>query len=142
MYMINLDESVHKNLCFTTNKEELAWLWHHRLGHANYNILHKLKKFQMVRGLLEISFKVNNKICESCVQGKQTRNFFKSRSENLSTKPLELIHMDLFGPIRSASLSGKKYGYVLIDDFLDLLRYFSWLTKMKLSINFRYFFKK
>ena len=71
----------------------------------------------MVRGLPEISFKANNKICESCVQGKQTRNSFKSISENLSTKLLELIHMDLFGSTRSASLSGKKYGYVLVDDF-------------------------
>ena len=72
----------------------------------------------MVRGLPEILFKVNNKICESCVQEKQTRNSFKSRSENLSTKLLELIHMDLFGPTRSASLSGKKYGFILVDDFL------------------------
>ena len=72
----------------------------------------------MVRGLLEILFKDNNKICESCVQGKQIRNSFKSRSENLSTKLLELIHMNLFGLTRSVSLSGKKYRYILVDDFL------------------------
>ena len=70
MYMINLDEPVYENLCFTTNKEDLAWLCHRRLGHASYNILHKLEKFKMVRGLSEISFKTNNKICESCVQEK------------------------------------------------------------------------
>ena len=62
MYMINLDEPIHKNLCFTANKEDLAWLWHCRLGHASYNVLHKLKKFKIFRGLLEISFKANNKI--------------------------------------------------------------------------------
>ena len=70
MYMINLDEPAHENLCFTANKEDLAWLWHRRLGHASYNILHKLEKFQMVRRLLEILFKANNKICESYVQEK------------------------------------------------------------------------
>ena len=70
MYMINLDELAHENLCLTVNKEDLAWLWHHRLGHASYNILHKLEKFHVVRGLPEISFKANNKICESCVQEK------------------------------------------------------------------------
>ena len=105
--MINLDEHVYENLCFTVNKEDLAWLWHRRLGHASYNVLHKLKKFKMVRGLPEISFKSNNKIYESYVQGKQTKNSFKSIYENLSTKLLELIHMDLFGPTRSASLSEK-----------------------------------
>ena len=101
----------------TANKEDLAWLWYRRLGHASYNVLHKLEIFHMIRGLPKISFKTNNKICESYVQGKQTRNSFKSRSENLSTKSLELIHMDLFGPTRSVSLSGKKYGYVLVNDF-------------------------
>ena len=43
MYMINLDEPVHENLCFTVNKENLAWLWHRRVGHASYNVLHNLK---------------------------------------------------------------------------------------------------
>ena len=71
----------------------------------------------MVKGLPEISFKKNQIFCDSCTQGKQTRKSFKTRTENLSTKPLELIHMDLFGPTRSMSLSGKKYGYVLVDDF-------------------------
>ena len=118
MYMINLDEPAHENLCFTANKEDLAWLWHRRLGHTSYNILHKLRKFQMVKGLPKFSFKANNKICESCVQGKQIKNSFKSRFENLSIKSLELIHMDLFSPTRSANLSGKKFGYVLVDNFL------------------------
>ena len=45
MYIINLDELVHENLCFTVNKEDLAWLWHRRLGHASYNVLHKLENF-------------------------------------------------------------------------------------------------
>ena len=45
MYMINLDEPVHENLCFIVNKEDLAWLWHRKLGHASYNVLHKLEKF-------------------------------------------------------------------------------------------------
>ena len=70
MYMINLDEPAHENLYFTANKEDLAWLWHRRLGHASYNVLHKFEKFYMIRGLPEISFKANNKICESCVQEK------------------------------------------------------------------------
>ena len=77
----------------------------------------------MVRGLPEISFKKNKIFCESCTQEKQSKKSFKSRTENLSSKPLELIHMDLFGPTRSVSLSGKKYGYVLVDNFLR----FTWV---------------
>ena len=32
-------------------------------------------------------------------------------------RPLELIHMDLFGPTRVASLGGMYYAYVLVDDY-------------------------
>ena len=49
MYMMNLDDPVHENLCLTIRKDNLAWLWHRRLGHASYNILHKLVKYEMVK---------------------------------------------------------------------------------------------
>ena len=70
MYMIDLDDPAHDNLCLTINKEDLSWLWHRRLGHASYNVLHKLVKYDMVRGLLKILFKKNKKFYESCTQGK------------------------------------------------------------------------
>ena len=117
MYMIDLNDPIHDNLCLTARKDNLAQLWHRRLGHASYNVLNKLVKYEMVKGLPEIFFKNNKIFCESYTQEKQVRKSFKSRSENLSSKPLELIYMDLFGPIRSTSLSGKKYRYVLVDDF-------------------------
>ena len=96
----------------------------------------------MVRGLPEISFKANNKICESCVQEKQTKNSFRSISKNPSTKSLELIHMDLFGPTRLASLSEKKYGYILVDDFLRFTQVFFLTHKNKAFNEFQIFFKK
>jgi hypothetical protein len=34
-----------------------------------------------------------------------------------TTRPLELIHIDLFGPVSTTSLNGKKYGLVIVDDF-------------------------
>ena len=57
-------------LCLITRKDNLAWLWHRRLGHASYNILHKLVKYEMVKGLSEISFKKNKIFYESCTQEK------------------------------------------------------------------------
>ena len=104
-------------ICLTARKDNLACLWHRRLGHTSYNVFHKLVKYEMVKGLLKISFKKNKIFCESCTQGKQSRKSFKSRTKNLSSKLLELIHMDLFGPTISMSLSGKKYGYILVDNF-------------------------
>ena len=66
MYMIDLDDPVYENLCLTANKDNLAWLWPRKLGHARYNVLHKLVKHNMVKGLPEISFKKNQVFCDSC----------------------------------------------------------------------------
>ena len=62
--------------------------------------------------------------------------------ENLSSKPLELIHMDLFGPTRSASLSGKKYEYVLVDDFSRFTWIFFLTHKNEAFNEFQVFFRK
>jgi hypothetical protein len=34
-----------------------------------------------------------------------------------TSRPLKLLHMDLFGPIAYISIGGNKYGLVIIDDF-------------------------
>ena len=55
--------------------------------------------------------------CETCIKGKQTRTSFKSKNEVSTKKPLELLHMDLCGPMKTLSHGGKRYIYVLVDDF-------------------------
>jgi hypothetical protein len=41
------------------------------------------------------------------------------QSKNVVTakRPLELLHMDLFGPVAYISIGGSKYGLVIVDDF-------------------------
>jgi transposase InsO family protein len=34
-----------------------------------------------------------------------------------TSRPLELLHMDLFGPVSYLSIRGSKYGLVIVDDF-------------------------
>jgi hypothetical protein len=34
-----------------------------------------------------------------------------------TTRPLEMLHMDLFGPISYISIGGNKYGLVIVDDY-------------------------
>jgi transposase InsO family protein len=34
-----------------------------------------------------------------------------------TSRPLDLLHMDLFGPIAYLSIGGSKYGLVIVDDF-------------------------
>jgi hypothetical protein len=76
----------------------------------------KLSKLDLVRGLPKINYDID-KICEPCTRGKQVKSSFKPK-EFISTKrPLELLHIDLFGPVKTTSLGGKNYGFVIVDDF-------------------------
>ena len=81
-----------------------------RLGHANMDFISQLNKDELVRGLLKINFQ-KDKVCEAGLVGKQIKNFISI------SRPLELLHMDLFGPTRTPSLRGKSYAYVIVDDF-------------------------
>jgi len=50
-------------------------------------------------------------------KGKQVKNSFKIKNVVSSLKPLELLHMDLFGPSRTMCLGGNYYALVIVDDF-------------------------
>lgn len=49
--------------------------------------------------------------------GKFSISSFKAKKIVSTTRPLELLHIDLFGPVKTASIKGKKYGLVIVDDF-------------------------
>ena len=115
VYTINVENASHENLCFSTLHEN-SWLWHRRLGHASMDLISKISKKELVKGLPKIDF-IKDKICDACQFGKQTKNSFKSKTHISTSRPLQLLHIDLFGPSRTASLSGKHYAFVIVDDF-------------------------
>ena len=53
------------------------------------------------------------------------KSSFKIKNVVSSLKPLELLHMDLFGPSRTMSLGGNYYALVIVDDFSRALGLFS-----------------
>ena len=56
-----------------------------------------------------------DKICDACLFGKQVRSLFKPKNLVSTSKPLELLHIDLFGPMNMISMGGKSYGFVIIN---------------------------
>jgi len=78
----------------------------------------------LVIGLPKLKFE-RNKLCEACQKGKQTKSSFKPINVVSRTRPLELLHMDLFGPSRTKSLGGNYYGLVIVDDYHGLHRLYS-----------------
>ncbi|GJU30413.1 putative ribonuclease H-like domain-containing protein [Tanacetum coccineum] len=93
-----------------------SMLWHRRLGHINFKNINKLVKDNLVRGLPTKHFE-NDQTCIPCLKGKQHRASCKSKILNPITKPLFMLHMDLFGPTLVSSLMHKKYCLVVTDDY-------------------------
>ncbi|GJS69954.1 putative ribonuclease H-like domain-containing protein [Tanacetum coccineum] len=99
-----------------------AVLWHRRLGHVNFKNINKLVKGNLVRGLPSKTFKLDHS-CLACRKGKQHRASCKKIEERTVREPLELLHMDLFGPVSVESVNRKKYCLVVTDDCSK----FSWV---------------
>ena len=88
-------------------------LWHACFGHLKVDYLFKTAK--MVVGLPTLSGHKN--LCNSCIKGKQHWEVFSPQASCCATKILELVHMDLCGPVQIASLGGSLYFMLLVDDF-------------------------
>jgi len=76
----------------------------------------KLLKDNHILGLTNIQFE-KDRICSACQAGKQVGVPHPPKSIMTTTQPLELIHMDLFGPVAYLSIGGNKYGLVIVDDY-------------------------
>ena len=59
----------------------------------------------------------DKKVCDACTRGKQVRNSFKLKNYVSITHPLELLHVDLSGPMRITSRGGKRYVLMIVDDY-------------------------
>ena len=92
-----------------------SWLWHRRLGHINFDNLVKVSNIGEVINLPNIT-NPSNPICRHCQLGNKNRVRFKKK-ERSTSKPFELVHTDLDGPIRNKSMQVKSYFMLFIDDF-------------------------
>ncbi|KAI5403892.1 hypothetical protein KIW84_051149 [Lathyrus oleraceus] len=79
-------------------------------------IISQLNKLGLVRGLPNPKF-ASNALCEACQKGKFSKTSFKAKIVVSTSRPIELLHIDLFGLVKTASINGKKYGLVIVDDY-------------------------
>ena len=91
-------------------------LWHQRMGHASYKHLSIVSKHESMLGIPKLS-RVNNVVCGSCQPRKQTKAKHPGTQTSATSRPLELLHLDLMGPTRTESLGGKRYIMVAVNDF-------------------------
>nr|GEY82729.1 retrovirus-related Pol polyprotein from transposon TNT 1-94 [Tanacetum cinerariifolium] len=91
LYTLSLqDMMASSSIClFSKASKTKSWLWHRWLSHLNF----------------------------ACAMGKSTKKTYKPKSEDTNQEKLNLLHMDLCGPIRVESVNGKKYILVIVDDY-------------------------
>ncbi|GKE40956.1 putative ribonuclease H-like domain-containing protein, partial [Tanacetum coccineum] len=107
-------------------------LWHRRLGHINFKNINKLVKGNLVRGLPLKIFE-NDHSCVACQKEKQHKASYKTKLVNSISRPLYMLHMDLFGPTNVKSLMKKSYCLVVTDDFSRFSWVFFFATKDETS---------
>ena len=101
-------------VCLMGSIGEPAWLWHARLGHVNFKALKMLVEKNMAAGVPMVDHP--EQVCHGCLAGKQTRSSFPRSTSFRAEKPLQLVYVDLCGPISPPTPAGNKYFMLLVDD--------------------------
>jgi hypothetical protein len=89
-------------------------LWHQRLGHMGEKGLRTLQSKGIVEGMSNCTLDFD--FCEHFIYGKQNQVIFPS-SATREKGILDLIHIDVFGPVSVPSLGKSVYYVSFIDDF-------------------------
>nr|GEX64015.1 hypothetical protein [Tanacetum cinerariifolium] len=118
LYSITLQEKNCPNLICLMAKATLsqAWLWHRRLSYLNFDTINLLLKNDIVVGLPKLKY-VKDHLCSSCELGKAKRKSFHTKITPSSKRWLQLLYMNLCGLMRVASINGKIYVLVIVDDY-------------------------
>lgn len=87
----------------------------------HFDLLNKITSKNLVVGLPKIKF-LKDKLCDVFQMGKQTIFSFKPKKVISTSKPLELLHLDLFVHLRTRSLGGNYYRFMIIDDYSKFTR--------------------
>lgn len=107
-------------------KIEETEIWHQKLGHTSFRNLQKLISTQAITGIPRLKFH-DKRLCDASQVGKQVKTSHPKVQDISTTSVLELLHMDLMGPIQTESIGKKKYIFVCVDDFSR----FTWVDFIK-----------
>ncbi|GKE56523.1 retrovirus-related pol polyprotein from transposon TNT 1-94 [Tanacetum coccineum] len=124
LYTISISEMAASSLvCLMSRATSTKyWLWHCRLSHLNFDTINQLTSHDLVNGLLKFKYRKNH-LCSACEHGKRRKASLPPKLVPSTESKLELLYMDLCGPMRVASINGKKYILVIIDDYFR----FTWV---------------
>ncbi|GKC14963.1 retrovirus-related pol polyprotein from transposon TNT 1-94 [Tanacetum coccineum] len=76
-----------------------SWLWHRRLSYLNFSTINQLAKQGLVKGLPKLKY-TKDHLCSSCQMGKSKKESHPHKPEPSINEKLQMLHMDLYGPMR------------------------------------------
>ncbi|GJW12429.1 retrovirus-related pol polyprotein from transposon TNT 1-94, partial [Tanacetum coccineum] len=114
LYVMKLGNKPNDQICLATIDEN-STLWHRRLGHTNMRLIRSLTTKELVRNLPKLKF--DQHFCNAYKIRKQAHTSHKAKNIVSTTRCLELLHMDLFGPSAVRSYGGNRYTLVIVDDY-------------------------
>jgi transposase InsO family protein len=123
-----------------TRTNETGDLWHARLGHVSYGKLKEMMHKQVLKGLPQVDIRTDT-ICAGCQYGKAHQLPYKE-SEYRSKTPLELIHSDVFSPVKQTSIGGMRYMVTFIDEFSRYVWVYFMKEKSEVFTKFKEFKEK
>jgi len=112
--VVNATENIVAQRARVEEKHGTLLDWHRCLGHISFD---KVKQLADYHSEMIIDGSHTNPTCESCIAAKQTRTPNSSPATRTTTAPLQLIHTDLAGPMKTTSLGGARYYVLFIDDY-------------------------
>ncbi|GJU76120.1 retrovirus-related pol polyprotein from transposon TNT 1-94, partial [Tanacetum coccineum] len=134
----NLEVSFRQHTCFihimtsspicllSKASKTKSWLWHRRLSLLNFGTINHLARHGLVQSLPKLKFEKDH-LCSACTVGKSKKKPHIPKSEDTNQEKLYLLHMDLCGPMCVASVNGKKYILVIVDDYSR----FTWVKYLR-----------
>ena len=108
------------------SSNEDTWIWHKRHTHASMDLIGKLSRKDIVVGLPKLNY-IKERICDAFQMGKQVKSSFEPKKIVSTSKPLDLLHMDLIGPSRIRNDGVNSYIFVIVDDYSR----FTWTLFLK-----------
>nr|GEZ21924.1 retrovirus-related Pol polyprotein from transposon TNT 1-94 [Tanacetum cinerariifolium] len=90
------------------------------MGYGDYQlgnvIISRVAKNGLARGIPRLKFQKDH-LCSACALGKSKKSSHQPKAEDTNQERLYLLHMDLCGPMRVASINEKRYILVIVDDY-------------------------
>nr|GFA79336.1 Gag-Pol polyprotein [Tanacetum cinerariifolium] len=93
-----------------------SWLLHQHLNHLNFGTINDLASKDLVRGLPRLKFEKDH-LYSACQLRKSKKHTHKPKAKNTNLEVLNTLHMDLCGPMHVQTMNGKKYIFVIVDDY-------------------------